>query len=433
LGPAARLLVGVMGPDVEVAVVAEAVARLVVEVPFCVDDDAADLLEGGRAGACVADVAGRAALVVVDVSNVVAVDGLTGTGLAVADVVESAGATAAGSSVPLPPPQAQPTTTRTTPRAAQRKRMATNVTLDRHRYPTAGRIPSVLHDAPLAFAFGSGMLAAFNPCGFALLPAYLGWFLGLGTGRDGAGGVERTGVGRCLLVGGCVTIGFVAVFAAFGVLVRQFSVSIGAFAPYLTLGLGILMIPFGLFLLSGRQIKLRLPTVGHGPQDRTLPAVLLFGASYAAVSLGCTLPNFLGPIASTLGRDLTAGIATFAAYSAGIALILIPLTLAVGLAKGQLVRHFRRVLPHVGRASGALLTLTGGYVAYYGWYEVEILVRDNPDVRVGPIDWVTARTDDLATWVIETGPTRLGLILFGLLAFAVVATAVLRRRRLVER
>jgi cytochrome c biogenesis protein CcdA len=267
------------------------------------------------------------------------------------------------------------------------------------------------------------MLAAFNPCGFVLLPAYLGWFLGLDTVRDDGRRVERPGVARCLQVGVCVTIGFLAVFAAFGVLVRQFSVSIGAFAPYLTLGLGILMILLGVFLLSGRQIKLRLPTAGHRPQDRTLPAVLLFGASYAAVSLGCTLPNFLGPIASTLGRDLAAGIATFAAYSAGIALVLIPLTLAVGLAKGQLVRRFRRVLPHVGRASAALLVLTGGYVAYYGWYEVEVFVRDNPGIRAGPIEWVTARTDELATWVAETGPTRLGLFLFGLLAFAVVATA----------
>jgi cytochrome c-type biogenesis protein len=287
----------------------------------------------------------------------------------------------------------------------------------------------VLHDAPLAFAFGSGMLAAFNPCGFVLLPAYLGWFLGLDTSPGDGGGVERPGVGRCLLVGAYVTSGFVAVFVAFGVLVRQFSVSIGAFAPYLTLALGILMIPFGFVLLSGRQMKLSLPAVRHGPRDRTIPAVLLFGATYATVSLGCTLPNFLGPIASTLGRDLAAGAATFAAYSAGIALVLIPLTLAVGLAKGQLVRRVRRVLPYVGRASGALLTVTGGYVAYYGWYEVEILVRDNPDARTGPIDWVTARSDDLATWVARTGPTRLGLILCGLLAAVVAATALLRRIR----
>ncbi|WP_237519880.1 hypothetical protein [Streptomyces sp. HUCO-GS316] len=28
-------------------------------------------------------------------------------------------------------------------------------------------------DLPLALALGAGMLAAVNPCGFALLPAYL--------------------------------------------------------------------------------------------------------------------------------------------------------------------------------------------------------------------------------------------------------------------
>jgi hypothetical protein len=76
-------------------------------------------------------------LVVVDVSDVVAVDGLAGTGLAVTDVVGSAGGTAAGSSVPPPPPQAQPAKTRTTPRARRRRRMVANVSPDRHRHPPA--------------------------------------------------------------------------------------------------------------------------------------------------------------------------------------------------------------------------------------------------------------------------------------------------------
>ena len=31
----------------------------------------------------------------------------------------------------------------------------------------------------LALAFGAGMLAVVNPCGFAMLPAYLSYFLGL--------------------------------------------------------------------------------------------------------------------------------------------------------------------------------------------------------------------------------------------------------------
>ncbi len=283
-------------------------------------------------------------------------------------------------------------------------------------------------DAPLAFAFGSGMLAAFNPCGFAMLPAYLGWFLGLDTTAAAAPEDQQPGVLRSLVVGACVTLGFVSVFAVFGILVRQFSVAIDEFTPYLTLGLGILMVPLGLYLLSGRALKLRLPGVKRGPRDRTLPAVVLFGASYAVVSLGCTLPNFLGPIASTLNRDFASGLATFVAYSVGIALILMSLTLAIGMARGGLVRHFRRVLPYVGRASGALLTITGLYVAYYGWYEFQIFVRDNTDVRAGPVDWVTARTDDLASWVSETGPTRLGVIL-GVTLLVAVAAVVVRRRQ----
>ncbi|MGH9000981.1 MAG: hypothetical protein ACRDY7_16500 [Acidimicrobiia bacterium] len=109
----------------------------------------------------------------------------------------------------------------------------------------------------------------------------------------------------------------------------------------------------------------------HKPHDpwraqwlaRTLGAVAIFGASYAVVSLGCTLPNFLGPVAATLSRDLASGVAVFVAYSAGIALVLMSLTLAMGLAKGSLVRHFRRVLPYVGRASGVLLVLTGAGLA----------------------------------------------------------------------
>src|SRR5215472_8160786 len=45
--------------------------------------------------------------------------------------------------------------------------------------------PRTLVDTALPFgqAFGAGMLAAFNPCGFGLVPAYLGLHLGSGRVR----------------------------------------------------------------------------------------------------------------------------------------------------------------------------------------------------------------------------------------------------------
>ena len=48
--------------------------------------------------------------------------------------------------------------------------------------------------APLGYALGAGMVAAFNPCGFALLPSYLGLYLG--TAEDAN---TRPGIGLRLL------------------------------------------------------------------------------------------------------------------------------------------------------------------------------------------------------------------------------------------
>ena len=68
--------------------------------------------------------------------------------------------------------------------------------------------------APLGFAFAAGMVAAVNPCGFAMLPAYLGLYLGSGD-TDGRTHLLRH-VGRALLVGGLVTVGFVLLFGVAG-------------------------------------------------------------------------------------------------------------------------------------------------------------------------------------------------------------------------
>lgn len=39
-------------------------------------------------------------------------------------------------------------------------------------------VTSVADPIPLGYAFGAGMVSTVNPCGFAMLPAYPGSFLG---------------------------------------------------------------------------------------------------------------------------------------------------------------------------------------------------------------------------------------------------------------
>ena len=69
-------------------------------------------------------------------------------------------------------------------------------------------------EGPFALAFGAGMVATINPCGFAMLPAYLSYFLG-SEDRDHAGrSASDPGLGRAAVVGLSVTAGFIVVFGA---------------------------------------------------------------------------------------------------------------------------------------------------------------------------------------------------------------------------
>ena len=64
----------------------------------------------------------------------------------------------------------------------------------------------------MGLAFGAGLVAALNPCGFAMLPAYLALVVGgEGTGR-------LTALGRALAATAAMAAGFVAVFTTFGLL-----------------------------------------------------------------------------------------------------------------------------------------------------------------------------------------------------------------------
>ena len=72
--------------------------------------------------------------------------------------------------------------------------------------------------APLGFAFAAGMASAVNPCGFAMLPAYLGLYLG--SSEEGDEDVHPVRhLGRALLVGGSVTAGFVVLFGTAGTVI----------------------------------------------------------------------------------------------------------------------------------------------------------------------------------------------------------------------
>lgn len=284
-------------------------------------------------------------------------------------------------------------------------------------------------DAPLALAFTAGMVAAFNPCGFALLPAYLSYFLG----ADGAPGWDRRHVARAIVVGATVTAGFAAVFGIAGVLVTVFSLSVQPVVPWLSIVIGAGLAALGVAVALGFHPGLPLPRLERGGRTRGLGSMALFGVSYAVVSISCTLPVFLAAVATVFDRSTFAsGVSVFAVYAGGMGSVLIGMTLAVALAREAAVARARRFLPFVERAAGGLLAVAGAYVVWYAWYELR--VNAGHDAPAGPIAWVTRWSADVSGRLAGASPAAVAVALAGLTALCLVlarhqpAAPVERRR-----
>ena len=74
-------------------------------------------------------------------------------------------------------------------------------------------------DGAFALAFLSGVVATVNPCGFAMLPAYLSYFLGIES-HAAVDEPTQASLRRALLVSASVSAGFLAVFTVLGVVIR---------------------------------------------------------------------------------------------------------------------------------------------------------------------------------------------------------------------
>ncbi len=280
--------------------------------------------------------------------------------------------------------------------------------------------------AGVAFAFGAGMLATVNPCGFAMLPAYLSFFAGM----DEPGSRTKA-VMRALLVGLVLTAGFILVFLVFGILLSSVKKQIDTFAPWLTVGFGIVLFALGVAMLRGYVPVLRIPKLDRGGESTTLPSMFLYGVSFAIASLSCAMAPFLAAVAGTStgenGNHVNA-LAHYLAYGLGMGLVVTVLTLAVALAKNSLVNRMRSVLPYFNRIAGALLVIAGLYVAYYGWYEVRIRRGDflDPDASAPLIDTVEGWRNSLVGWI-EGNRTGIGWVTAILITVA-IGYVVIRRR-----
>lgn len=274
-----------------------------------------------------------------------------------------------------------------------------------------------------ALALATGMVAAVNPCGFAMLPAYLGFFLGTET-------ADRTvamRLSRALAVGASLTLGFLAVFMVAGTLLRNANDVIVDVSGWFTLVIAIVLIGLGIAIVLGWRLPIATPKMARGGNAGTFRSMFLFGASYAVASLGCALPLFMGTmIAGSKRNGVASGVVMTVLYGLGMGLVITALTVSLALASGGLLRVLRQAMTFVDRIAGAVMVLAGVYLVFYAIEEIQVARGDLSSSAV------TRRGTRIQTWmqnlIGDRDPVTLGIVLAAVVGVCAIAVLANRRR-----
>ena len=266
-----------------------------------------------------------------------------------------------------------------------------------------------------AYSFMLGVLAAVNPCGFVLLPAYLLYFLGIDSNN------QQAPVKRALVVSAAVSSGFLLVFIIIGTISRLFTQWIELNAKYAGLLIGLALVVMGVAMLAGWKPSFITPTIA-GQRDRSLRAMFVFGIAYAVASIGCTIGFLTTAIFGSIGvHGFASGVISIVLYGAGMALLVSTLTVTLAVAKGGLLRVLRNGLRYMDKLAAGFIVLTGLYLSWY-WY-VAISERSSAgNVTSNVENWQS----DIASFLQRQGAWRLAFVFAAVIG---LATVVAKRAR----
>ena len=286
----------------------------------------------------------------------------------------------------------------------------------------------------LAFPLAAGLIAAFNPCGFAMLPAYLSYFLGLESdNRD----EREVGILDGLKVSLTLSLGFVFVFAIIGILTNTIisEASIEKQAGYITLGIGIILVLVGVAMVADYHPVLNVPRIQMGTSNRQLPSIFLFGISYAFVSIGCSAPIFFLTVGGSFSRDgIINGSAVFISYALGMSIVITVLTVGISIARSSITEKYKSIMKYLNPISGIFLSISGFFLSAYGWWEIQV---SRGNYGTNPLVDLSLRgSGRLSNWVNDVGGGRFAMaclmIVVGILVWATRTKRESRRERTIQ-
>ncbi len=273
---------------------------------------------------------------------------------------------------------------------------------------------------PLFLAFTAGMVATLNPCGFAMLPAYVSMFL------TGSGQGDTPGVAQGLRIGGWVTAGFIATFSLVGIVTSIISQQILDLVPWAAMIIGAALVVGGVGVLFGLKLKVRTIDIQFAKKS-TPRSMALFGGAYAVASISCTLPVFLAITTQAFATDsVLSGTAIIGSYGLGMGVVLIAIAVGLASSRDYVLNRFQSLMPKVERFGGWLMIAAGLYIVYYWATNLAVPVGSD-SILLEPNRFVE-RISAYFTSEIGNNPWPWLAVLVGVAILAAVAQVRSRRR-----
>lgn len=286
-------------------------------------------------------------------------------------------------------------------------------------------IADIVIEGNFAYSFLLGMLAAVNPCGFVLLPAYLLYFLGIDSANQG---VLRAPLQRALRVSAAVSSGFLAVFLIVGSISRLFTQWIELNAKYAGFVIGIALIGLGIAMLFGWKPSFAT-SLPNTKKDHSTRAMFVFGVGYAIASIGCTIGLLTTAILGSISTNgFASGVISMVMYGLGMSLLVTALTVTLAAAKTGVSRVLKRSLRYVDKVAAGFIAITGVYLTWY-WYGA-ISERESLGNVVSNVEnWQSS----VSVWLQEQGASRLAFVCAVVVGAALVITSLNRIQQRVRR
>lgn len=228
---------------------------------------------------------------------------------------------------------------------------------------------------PVSYAFGAGMLASVNPCGFIMLPAFAAYYFTSDNPEVEPTTLQR--LAKALQMGALVSLAFVVTFGLAGVVITAGGRFILQGIGWAGLAIGAALIVLGLYQIATRRSVFAGATAGvRVRRSASMGGVLAFGVAYAVASLGCTLPIFMIVLGGIFVGDGTflESVGSFAEYGIGMGVVLTVITLGIALFRQQTTRLVSGMIRYVEPVGNVLLVFAGAYLLWYWTTQGSILL-----------------------------------------------------------